>query len=119
MLALRGRVHGRPEFTVEVELERFGPAERRRRALRLALPLAGLGLLVLPVPGLHLSSPVLFGCALWLGGRRLREAERIRGLVGRCECGAGEQRYALPDRVELPLTVRCPGCREFVRVQPA
>jgi hypothetical protein len=114
---LCGRVHGLPQFPVRARIERFGPRERRRRALRFALPLVLLSLLVLPVPGLHLSIPFLLASAFWFGRRRLRESERVLGLVGECPCGRGPQAYALPDRVALPLLLRCPACREFVTVE--
>lgn len=114
---LCGRVHGLPPFPVRARIERFGPAERRRRALGFALPLVLLSLVVLPVPGLHLSIPFLLGSAFWFGRRRLRETEQIRELAGDCPCGRGPQVYALPDRITLPLLLRCPACREFVRVE--
>jgi hypothetical protein len=116
---LCGRVHGQPVFRVRPTLERFDAAARRRRALRAALPLVGLALLVLPVPGLHLSVPLLLGAAFVLARRRLRESELIRELTGECPCSPEAQSYAVPDRIALPLTVRCPACREFVRVERA
>jgi hypothetical protein len=114
---LSGSVHDLPRFPVHTRIERFGPRERRKRALRFALPLVLLCLVVLPVPGLHLSIPFLLGAAVWFGRRRLRETEQIRELVGECPCGRGPQSYALPDRLALPLLLRCPACREFVKVE--
>jgi hypothetical protein len=116
---LCGRVHGLSQFPVRARFESFGPAQRRRRALRLVLPLVLLSVVVLPIPGFHLSIPFLLGSAFWVGRRRLRETEQLRELVGECPCGRGPQPYALPDRVALPLLLRCPACREFVRVESA
>jgi hypothetical protein len=116
---LRGRVHLQPVFRVRPTLERFDLAARRRRALRVALPLLGIALLVLPVPGLHLSAPLLLGAAFVLARRRLRETEVIRELRGECPCSPDAQRYELPERIALPLTLRCPACREFVTVERA
>lgn len=116
---LVGRMHGHPPFPVHAQLEQFAPAQRRRRALRIALPLAALAFAVVPVPGLHLSAPILLGAAFVLGRRRLREAERIIALVGECPCGARERPYELPERIAWPASLRCPACREFVRVETA
>ena len=116
---LVGRMHGHPPFPVRAEVRGFAPAERRRRALRVAAPLAAVGLALLPIPGMHFSSPILLGAALVLGRRRLRELERIESLVGACPCGVVDRPYALPERIEWPLTLRCPACREFVKVETA
>jgi hypothetical protein len=112
-------MHGHPPFPVQAQIRSFTAAERRRRALRAAAPLAALGLVLLPVPGLHFSSPILLGAALVLARRHLRELERIEALIGACPCGAVDRPYALPERIRWPLTLRCPACREFVKVETA
>jgi hypothetical protein len=116
---LVGRMHGHPPFPVQAEVRSFSPVERRRRALLVAAPLAAIGLVLLPFPGLHLTSPILLCAAFVLARRRLREVERIESLVGACPCGALDRPYALPERIEWPLTLRCPACREFVKVETA
>jgi hypothetical protein len=113
---LSGTVYGKEPFVVRAELETFDPAQRRMRALKLAGPLLLVSLLILPVPGVHLSIPVLLVLAAVLGWRRLRQTERLVGLEGRC-CADGPNTYEIPDRFELPLTLRCPKCREFVKVE--
>jgi len=112
-------MHGHPPFAVRARMRSFAPAERRRRALRVALPLAVLALAILPVPGLHLSAPILLIAAFVLGRRRLGESERLEELVGECPCGVRGRPYALPERIRWPLTLRCPACGEFVRVEAA
>ncbi len=114
---LRGTVYGKPPFAVSAGVETFGPGQRRLRALKLAGPLLLLAVLVIPIPGVHLSVPFLVGLALVLGWRRLRQTERITSLQGHCGCSDRPQDYELPDRLGLPLTLRCPGCREFVKIE--
>jgi hypothetical protein len=116
---LVGRMHGHPPFPVRARLQQFAPAERRRRAVRVSAPLAVLAVALLPIPGLHLAAPILLGTAFVLGRRRLREAEAIEALFGECPCGVRDQPYVLPERIQWPLTLRCPACREFVRVETA
>ncbi len=110
---LRGSVYGKQPFAVIASLELYDRPTRIRRALKISLPLFLVGLPLLPIPGLHLSLLVLWPLAVLLG---VREEQRIIALEGRCGCERGPQAYELPDRLALPLTLRCPGCSEFVKV---
>ena len=113
---LLGSVYGKVPFAVRAELETFDAGQRRLRALKLAGPLLVASILIAPIPGVHLSIPVLLVLAFVLGLRRLKQKERLAALEGRC-CGDQHNAYPLPDRFELPVTVRCPKCGEFVKVE--
>ncbi len=90
---------------------------RVRRAALIALPLLGLALVSVPIPGWHLVAvPGFLIAAVVLGRRRLRQALEIDSLAGPCPACRAEQRYEVPAFVELPLTLPCPACGEFLKL---
>ena len=113
---LRGTAYNKPDRTLVALFDVFDRNARLKRAFGLALPLFGIAVAVIPIPGIHLSSPILILAGVVLGARRLRECERLLSLEGPCPACGDPQRYTLPDRKRFPLTLRCPACAEFVKV---
>ena len=113
---LRAAAYSNPGRALQGSFDVFDRKARLKRALGLALPLFGIAVAVIPIPGVHLSSPILILTGVILGVRRLRERERLLSLEGPCPACGDSQRYTLPDRKRFPLTLRCPSCAEFVKV---
>ena len=116
---LVGSVYGREPFEVVASVEVFDRAQRIKRALKLSLPLFLIGLPLIPIPGVHLALLFLWPAAVFFAARRLLEVERVAKLAGACPCSVEPVDYDLPDRLGLPLTLRCPGCAEFVKIDAA
>ncbi len=107
---------GHPPARVRAEVLRFDRAARVRRAAVVALPLAALGVLLLPVPPHFVNLVALWIAATALGLRRLRERELARSLAGPCPACLREQAFDPPRGGRLPAVTRCPGCGEFVKI---
>jgi hypothetical protein len=108
--------YGHPPGRVRVELVHFDRAARLRRAAVVAVPLAALGVLMLPVPPHAVNLVALWTAAAGLGIRRLREHALARSLAGPCPACRREQDFATPRGGRLPAVTRCPGCGEFVKI---
>ena len=88
---------------------------RLRRAAAISAPLFAGALLSIPIPGWHFIGAPGFGIAAFvLGRRRLRQAWEMSSLEG--PCPACEAQQSLPSPSELPASVVCPGCGEYVKV---
>jgi hypothetical protein len=106
---LQGRGGARSVGTAETTRYAAGP-----RALRSAgVALGGLvmGAMMLPIPGLHLMSPIFplgtFAVAIYLWGVRLR----VEAVEGPCPgCGAPVRASGLGPIGREDLWIRCDGC---------
>ena len=110
-------MYEREPTTLRVRALEYAPGERRRRAAGVALPLFAAALLSLPIPAWHLVAvPGFLIASVVLGLRRLREESRVESIAGPCPgCGV-EQSFDVPTRFALPVTTRCPGCSEFLKL---
>ena len=88
-----------------------------RRALWIGLPLLGLALLSLPIPGWHFIGVPGFAIASFvLARRRLAQELEIEEMSGPCPACASAQAYPVPGAAPFPLTLACPGCQEFLKL---
>ena len=116
-LPLYASSYAREPTELRLRVLHFDRAERFRRAAGISLPLLGGALVSLPLPGWHLAAvPGFLAAAVILGIRRLRQATRVEGLAGACPACAREQDFPAPPRLELPATLRCPTCGEFIQL---
>ncbi|MCH6561508.1 MAG: hypothetical protein O7B23_05155 [Deltaproteobacteria bacterium] len=117
---LRAESHGAEPSTVRVRTTRFARRERLKRGARIFFPLFGLALVSLPIPAWHLAAvPGFLLAGIVLGVRRLRQREQVEALEGPCPACGRRQDFAVPARLTLPLTLRCPGCGAFVKLYSA
>lgn len=115
-IELAADCYGYPPARVRARLTLFDRTARLERAARIFLPLLAAALLSLPIPLWHLAAVPGFGIAAVIFAlRRLRQAERLEALEGACPACAREQSFPAGGPLRLPLTLRCPGCGEFVR----
>ncbi len=117
---LQAESHGAEPTIVCARTTRFERADRLKRAARTFFPLFGLALVSLPIPGWHLAAvPGFLLAAFVLGVRRLRQREQVEALEGPCPACRRRQGFRVPARLVLPLTLRCPDCGEFVKLEAA
>ncbi len=117
---LRAESHGAEPSTLRVRTTRFERRERLKRGARIFFPLLGLALVSLPIPAWHLAAvPGFLLAGVVLGVRRLRQRVQVEALEGPCPACGRRQDFAVPARLALPLTLRCPDCGEFVKLQCA
>ena len=117
---LRAESHGCEPSVVRGRATHFARGDRVRRAAKIFFPLLVAALASLPIPVWHLVAvPGFLIAGLVLGGRRLRQSERVEALEGPCPACARGQVFPVPERLALPLTTRCPACGEFVKLQAA
>ncbi len=117
---LRAESHGCEPSGVRGRVTHFNRGERVRRAAKIFFPLLAAALASLPIPAWHLAAvPGFLIAALVLGVRRLRQSERVEALEGPCPACARGQTFPIPERLVLPLTLRCSACGEFVKLQSA
>ena len=117
---LRAESHGCEPSAVRARTTQFTRGERIQRAAKIFFPLLVAALASLPIPGWHLAAvPGFLIAALVFGGRRLRQSERVEALEGSCPACTREQVFPVPERLGLPLTLRCPACGEFVKIRKA
>ncbi len=114
---LRATTYERPPTSLTAELVEYERSERLRRAAGVFLPLFGGALLSLFVPGWHfIGVPGFLILAIVLGRRRLAEAPALESLQGICP-SCGEPQHFAPSNFDLPVTLRCPGCSAFVKLE--
>ncbi len=114
---LLGTAYQREPATLLARTLEYDRRERIRRAAAIFLPLLGAALVSLPIPAWHLIAvPGFLIAAFVLGLRRLRQASTLESLSGPCPACGVEQRFATSGPLELPATLRCPGCAEFVKL---
>ena len=115
---LRAETYGKPPSRVLARVTEFDRAARLRRAASIFFPLLGGALLALPIPAVHLAAvPGLLIAGIVLGIQRLRQTSRLERLAGPCPGCASDQEFPTPARLVLPLTLRCPSCGEFVKLE--
>ncbi len=116
--ALRATTYERPPTSLTAQLLEYERSERVRRGAAIFLPLFGAALLSLFVPGWHfIGVPGFLILAIVLGRRRLAEATALEALQGTCPSCAEPQHFAAPAEFDLPITLRCPGCSAFVKLE--
>ena len=119
-LSLRASCYGREATIATARVVDFERSERLRRAAAIFFPLLAAALLSLPIPGWHIAAVPGFTIAAFvLGRRRLRQECSIESLT--CPCPACEQPQDLkpPDPPQFPVTIPCPGCGEFLKLEQA
>jgi len=115
---LRATTYERPPTSLAAQLVEYERSERLRRAAGVFFPLFGGAVLSLFVPGWHfIGVPGFLILAIVLGRRRLAEATALEALQGTCPSCAEPQHFAPPSRFDLPVTLRCPGCSAFVKLE--
>jgi len=117
-LALRAESYGQPPTRVEATVAEYESAVRTRRAAAVFLPLLAGALLTVPLPGIHLiTTPGLAFLAFSLGRQRLRQRYRIDKVRGPCPACHLPQDLPVAASSEFPVTLRCPGCGEFLKLR--
>jgi rRNA maturation protein Nop10 len=115
---LRAECYGHLATTVVGQWVEYPPAERMRRAAAIFFPLLGAALLSLPIPAWHFIGVPGFAIAAAVAGlHRLRQRETFESLSGPCPACGGDRSFALPARAAPPLTLTCPACGEYLRIE--
>lgn len=116
-LSLRASCYGSEPVRFAARVVALDRAARGRRAAAVFFPLLAGALLSLPVPGWHLLGVPGFAiAAVVLGRRRLRQTRIVEAIEGPCPSCRGRPDYPVPGP-DLPFTVRCPSCGEFLNVR--
>lgn len=114
---LRATSYGRSPTRLRVSFQTFDRAARRARALSAGGRLAGFAVLAFFVPPFHaLNFLTMLTIASVVGVKRLRQHTLVEGIAGPCPACRRRQTFPPPRRGELPVTVACPGCGEFVKI---
>jgi hypothetical protein len=117
-LALRAESHGHSPTEVEATVLSYEASVRARRAVVVFVPLAAGALLALPIPGVHfIATPGLAFLAFQLGRQRLRQRYRIDAVRGPCPACHLPQDLPVAPTSELPVTLPCPSCGEFLKLR--
>jgi hypothetical protein len=112
--------YGRAPTRLRIRFQSFDLAARRRRARAASGRLAGFALVALFIPPIHaVGALLMLSIAAVVGLRRLRQHTLVEALAGPCPACRRPQDFPAPRRGELPVTVACPGCREFVKISVA
>jgi hypothetical protein len=116
--ALRATTYGKSPTSLTARLTEFERSERLRRAGAIFLPLFGAALFSLFIPAWHfVGVPGFLTLAFVLGRGRLLEAAAVDSLEGTCPSCGVPQHFAPQAKFELPVTLRCPGCSAFVKLE--
>jgi len=116
-MRLSAEVFSRDAREFDAEVEHYDRASRRRRALRIGLPMLGGALLSLPIPGWHLIAVPAFAIGgVLLVRRRLAQVLRVISLAGDCPACGEALKFDAPPLTEFPATLPCPRCGEFLRL---
>jgi hypothetical protein len=117
-LALRAESYGAAPTQVRATVAEYAPKVRTRRALLVFVPLFAGALLTVPLPGIHLiTTPGLAFLAVALARQRLRQRFRIDAVRGPCPACHLPQDLPVAPAAEFPVTLRCPGCGEFLKLR--
>lgn len=116
--SLRATTYAKPPTRLQARVIAYERAERLRRAAAITLPLLGAALVSLFIPVWHLIGvPGFLVAAVVLGRARFQEAAALESLDGTCPACDATQSFEPPAKFELPVTLRCPGCSSFVRLE--
>ena len=114
---LRATSYGRSPTRLAIRFQSFDRAARVKRARAAAGKLAGFALVALFIPPIHaVGALTLLGVAAFVGVRRLLQHTLVEALAGPCPACKRPQDFPPPRRGELPVTVPCPSCGEFVKI---
>ena len=114
---LRAEHYGSEPTQIQARVIRLERAQRWKRAARIFVLLLAAAVATALIPGLHLiAPPSLLIMAVVLGLRRLRQTQCVEALVGTCPACREDQSLPAPSQFQLPLTLRCPGCGEFLKL---
>ena len=116
--ALLASTYGKEPTTLSAQLVDYDRSARLRRAASIGLPLLGGAVLSLFVPAWHfVGVPGFLIASVVFGLRRLREHASLEALTGECPACRSEQGFPAQGALELPITLRCPGCGEFLKLE--
>ncbi len=117
-LELSAEHYGSESTVIQADTVFYPTPVRLRRAAWVFFPLLLAAILVLPIPVLHLVAvPAFLVFAVVLGLRRLREEWAWIRVRGPCPACRQPQEFDTPSVPVMPITVACPGCGEFVKIQ--
>jgi hypothetical protein len=116
---LRASTYAKPPTSITARLTEYERSERLRRASGIFLPLFGAALVSLFIPVWHLVGvPGFLIVAFVLARGRFGQATAVDSVEGTCPSCEELQCFAPPSSSELPVTLRCPGCSAFVKLEP-
>ncbi|MFQ5698359.1 MAG: hypothetical protein ACE5IL_08755 [Myxococcota bacterium] len=117
---LGAQVYGHAPTVLRGRIEELDRGARVRRTARVTLPLLGLALVSLPIPGWHFigTGGGLIAAAV-LSVRRMRQRRRVLGVAGPCPACGEEVTFSVPETAHFPDTFPCPECAEFVQITPS
>jgi hypothetical protein len=113
--------NGGPAAAATVHLVERGLRARLRRAA-IFLVIGCLGLVLLPVPGVHFFGVAVFVAGLAVAVQRVRTPIVVGGAEGTCPaCGHAGRWFAGTGwrPVRWPLVTSCPSCKVELRLTPA
>ena len=113
--------NGGPPAAATVHLVERGRGERLRRAA-MFLVIGCVGLVLLPVPGVHFFGVAVFVAGLAVAVQRARTPIVVGGAEGTCPaCGHAGRWFAGTGwrPVRWPLVTSCPSCKVELRLTPA
>jgi len=117
-VAFTASCYQKPERPFVARMEYFDASARSKRALQGGGMLFLLALVVLPIPIVHFSVPVLLIAATVVGLRRLREEFQLESVSGPCPACARTVTLSPSTRGGFPVTLPCPECGEFLKLAP-
>ena len=119
-LALQATSYQKEPTRLEAEVSTFDRSQRIRRAAAVGVPLFAGALLSVPIPGWHFVGVpgFLIACVVF-ARRRLAQQRAFSSAAGPCPACRTDQSIEIAPDAALPLTVRCPGCGEFVKLEDA
>jgi len=117
-IELQAECYQREPTRFVAQVTDFDASARRLRALGASALLVAGAVVSFPIPGWHLIGvPACLIGAVVVGRQRLREARRLEWMRGRCPACAERLELPGPSGGELPVTVACPRCREFLKLR--
>ena len=116
-MELVAEVYGYEATRFSASALQFTQAQRRARARRIFLLLLLGALLSLPIPGWHfVGVPGFLTAGVIMARKRRRQEFLIESLTGRCPACGDDQTLARLELYELPASLPCPGCGEFLQL---
>jgi len=113
--------NGGPRGRGEVEYAKPSLSRRARKAGALVLLGLGCGLLLLPIPLIHLFGVIFFLAMCAIAVRRLSSRNVLKAAWGRCPSCNAEAPYFVGfggRRLAFPIVTSCPRCHIGLELEP-
>ncbi|MCP4005138.1 MAG: hypothetical protein GY725_13165 [bacterium] len=116
---LNASTYGKEPTRILLRVIEYERGERIGRAARIGLPLLGGAFISLFIPAIGhvLGIPGFLAASVFFSIRRLRQHESVDSLTGECPACQKEQSFPADAELSLPVTLRCPACAEFLKIE--